>query len=85
VWANYYNQPPNSTLGGLPMTQTTHVFVKWANPTKKSTKWSCSGKQWWFKNFLPKMSLGMVEIFSIHLIFKPLGVDFPNGHYMHCA
>jgi hypothetical protein len=34
VWTNHYNQPPNSTLGGLHMTQTTHDFVKWANPTK---------------------------------------------------
>jgi hypothetical protein len=31
-----------------------------------------SGRQWWFKKFLPKMPLGLVEIFPIHLIFKPL-------------
>jgi len=86
VWTNHYNQPPTSTLGGLPMTQTTdHVFVEWANPTKNSTKWSCSGRQWWVRNFLPKMFLGMVENSPIHLIFKPLGVDFPNGQYRHYA
>jgi hypothetical protein len=42
-------------LDGLHMTQTTHDFVEWENPTKNSPKWSCSERQWWFKLFLPKM------------------------------
>jgi len=59
---------PNSTLGDLHMTQT----IEWANLTRNSPpEWSCNGKQWWFKNFLPKMPSGMVEFFLIHL-FKPL-------------
>jgi hypothetical protein len=27
AWTNHYSQPPNSTLGGLHMTQTIHDFV----------------------------------------------------------
>jgi len=57
------------------MTQTTHDFVEWANPIRDSPKWSCNGRQWWFRNFLPKMALGMVENLPFHL-FKPLGWFF---------
>ncbi len=53
----------NLTLGGLHMTLTIHDCVEWANPTKNSPKWSCSGKQWWFRNFLLEMPFGMVENF----------------------
>jgi hypothetical protein len=67
---NHYSQPPNSTLGGLHMTQTTHDFVEWANATKNSPKWSCSWRQWWIKNFLLEMPSDMVENFPFHL-FKP--------------
>jgi hypothetical protein len=66
AWTNHYNLPPNSTLGGLHMAQTTHDCVEWPNPIKNSPKWSCSGKQWWFKNLLFKMPLGIVENFSFH-------------------
>jgi hypothetical protein len=46
AWTNHYNQPPNSILSGLYMTQTTHDFVdQWANITRNSPKWSCSGMQ----------------------------------------
>jgi hypothetical protein len=33
-------------FGWSHMTQTTHDFVEWANPTKYSPKWSCKGMQW---------------------------------------
>jgi hypothetical protein len=72
MWTNRYSQPPNSTLGSFHMTQTTHDFVEWANPIRNSPKWSCNGKQWWFRKFLPKMPLDMVENFPFHF-FKPLG------------
>jgi hypothetical protein len=62
-------------MGGLHMTQTTHDFVEWENPIRNSPKWSCNGRQWWFRNFLPKMPLGKVENFPFHL-FKPLGWFF---------
>jgi hypothetical protein len=38
-------------------------------------KWSCSEKQWWFKNFLTKMPSSTIENFPFH-IFKPLGWFF---------
>jgi len=57
---NHCSKPPNSILGGFHMTQTIRDFVEWANPTRN------------LKNFIPKMFLGMVENFPIHL-FKPLG------------
>jgi hypothetical protein len=62
VWKNHYSQPLNSTLGGLHMTQTTHDFVEWANPTRNSPKWSCGGRQQWFKKFMLEMPLNMVKI-----------------------
>jgi hypothetical protein len=69
VWTKHYViQPPNSTLGDLHMIQ----IIEWANLTRNSPKWSSSEKQWWFRNFLPKIPLGMVENFPFHL-FKPLG------------
>jgi hypothetical protein len=46
VWTYHYNQPPNSTLGGLHVTQITHDFVEWANPSKNPPKWSCTMRQW---------------------------------------
>jgi len=58
------------------MIQTIHDFVEWANPTRNSPKWSCSRKQWWFRNFLLEMPSGMVENFPFHL-FKLLGWVFP--------
>jgi len=39
VWTCYYSQPPNSTLGGLHMTQTIHDLVEWANPIKNPPQW----------------------------------------------
>ncbi len=75
VWTYYYSQPLNSTLGGIHMTQTAHNFVEWANPNKNSPKWSCSGREWWFRKFLPKILSSMVENFSIPL-FKPFGWFF---------
>jgi hypothetical protein len=57
------------------MTQTTYDFVEWENLIRNSPKWSCNERQWWFRNFLPKMPLGKVEIFPIHR-FKPLGSSF---------
>jgi len=62
VWTNHYNQPPTSTSGGLPMTQTTHVFVEWANPTKNSTKWSCSGGNGGLGIFYPKCLWAWLKI-----------------------
>jgi hypothetical protein len=59
VWTKHYIQPPNSTLGGLHMTQTIHDFVEDVNPTKNSSKWSCSTKQQWFRKFMPEMPLGV--------------------------
>ncbi len=61
VWTYHYSQPPNSTLGGLHMTQTTHDFVEWENPIRNPPQWSCNGRQWWFKKILPDMLFGMVE------------------------
>ncbi len=58
AWTNHYNQPPNSTLGGLHMTQTTRDFVDLVEPTRNSPKSSCNGRQWWFSNFLPKHAFG---------------------------
>jgi len=66
VWTNHYNQPPNSILGGPHVTQFTHDFVEWTNPTRNSPKWSCNVRQWWFRVFLPKMLLTMVENFPFH-------------------
>jgi hypothetical protein len=43
AWRNQYSQPPNSTSGGIHMTQNIHDFVEWANPIKNSPKWSCHG------------------------------------------
>jgi len=48
------------------MTQTIHDLIEWANPIRNPPQWSCSGRQWWFKNFLPEMFLGIVENFSFH-------------------
>jgi hypothetical protein len=81
AWTNHSNQPPNSTLGGVHMTQTTDDFdfLQWANPIRNSPKWSCNGKQWQFETFLLEMLSGMVEIFPHHL-FKPQGVVLLNGH-----
>jgi len=69
AWTNHYNQPPNSTLDGLHMTQTIHDFdfVEWANPTRNSPKWSCSGRQWWFGIFLLEMRSDMIQNFPLHL------------------
>jgi len=67
MWTNHYNQPPNSTLGGI---HKTCGFVEGANPTRNSPNWPCGGKQW-----LPKMHSNMVENFPFHL-FKPLGWIF---------
>jgi hypothetical protein len=64
------------------MTQIAHNFVEWANPKNNSPKWSCSGKEWWLRNFLPKILSSMIENFSIPL-FKPL--VFPSGHSKHYA
>jgi hypothetical protein len=77
---------PNSTLGGLHMTQTIHDFdfVEWANPIKNSPKWSCNGKQWWFGNILLEMPLDTFENFPLHLL-KPQGVVLPYGHCKDCA
>jgi hypothetical protein len=58
AWTNHYSQPPNSTLGGLHMTKTTHDFVALVDPTRNSPKWSCNGRQQWFKNFLHKHAFG---------------------------
>jgi len=55
VWTKHYSQPPNLILDGFQMTQTIHDFVERGNPTKNSPKWSCSRKQWWFRNFLLEM------------------------------
>jgi hypothetical protein len=38
AWKIQHNQPPNSTLGGIHMTQNTYDFVEWANPIKNSQK-----------------------------------------------
>jgi hypothetical protein len=66
MWTKHYSQPPNLTLGGIHMTQTIHDFAERANPTRNSPKWWSNGRQWWFMKFLPKMPLGIIEIFSFH-------------------
>jgi hypothetical protein len=66
AWTNHYNEPLNLTSSGLHITQTIHDFVEWANPTRNSPKWLCNERQWWFKNFLLEMPLGMVEFFLFH-------------------
>jgi hypothetical protein len=58
AWTNHYNQPPNSTLGGLHITQITHDFVDLVDPFKNSPKWSCNGRQQWFLKKLPKHAFG---------------------------
>jgi len=71
VWTKHYIQPRNSTLGGLHMTQTIHDFFEEANPTRNSSKWSCSGRQQWFKKFMPEMSLGCFFLMVIlHIVHK---------------
>jgi hypothetical protein len=75
AWTNHYNQPPNLTLGDFHLTQTTHDFVEWANHTRNSPKWSCSGRQWWLRNFIFEMPSSMVEIYFVPL-FKPFGWFF---------
>jgi hypothetical protein len=52
VWTNHYIYPSNLTLDGFQITKITHDFVECANPTRIPPKWSCSKKQWWFRNFL---------------------------------
>ncbi len=34
MWTDHYAQPPNLTLGGSHIRQTTHDFHEWADPTK---------------------------------------------------
>jgi len=74
VWTYHYSQPPNN-LGGHHMTQTIHDFVEWENPIRNPPQWSCSGRQWWFKNFLPEMLLGMVLKNSFHFSNTPPKLD----------
>jgi hypothetical protein len=58
VWTKDYNQSPNSTLGGLHITQTIHDFVEEANLTRNPSKWSCNGRQQWVRKFMPEVPFG---------------------------
>jgi hypothetical protein len=53
-------------LDALHITKIIHDFVECANPTRNSSKWSCSGKQWWFRKKLFEIPSGMVENFPFH-------------------
>ncbi len=59
------------------------IFVEWANPTRNSLKWSCSGKQWWFKTFYLKCLQAWLNFFIPP--FQTTWVVFSIGHSRHCA
>jgi hypothetical protein len=38
MWTDHYAQPPNLTLGGSHLRQTTRDFHEWVDPTKDPLK-----------------------------------------------
>jgi hypothetical protein len=83
VWIKPLHQPPNSTLGGFHMTQTTHDFVDKANPTRNSPKSHAMGSNGGLGIFYLKCFQAWLKFF--HSIFQTTWVVFPNGDSKHCA